>query len=126
NTTLLLRRGDAFLQLDRRRFGHLEFEALFAVLLDDPGLDRAAAGEVATQETFGQRVLEQILDGSAERTGAELEARTLVDDELLRLVGQFEFEALVLEPFADLAELDVDDLLEIVARQAAEDDDVIE
>ena len=61
-----------------------------------------------------------------ERPGAVLGVVALLDQELLGLVGQDQLQAVVLEPLADLRQLDVDDLLQVVAGQAAEDDDVVE
>ena len=77
--------------------------------------DGVLALERAAEQLLGERVLEVVLDRPAQRAGAELGVVALLDQELLGLVGQDQLQAVVLEPLADLRQLDVDDLLQVVA-----------
>jgi hypothetical protein len=64
-TQASLLRSDAYFQFFKLRLRHLELEPLLAVLFDDASLDRAWPGEVAAQQTLGQRVFEMVLDRPA-------------------------------------------------------------
>ena len=73
-----------------------------------------------------ERVFDQVLDGPAERPGTVVGVVALVDQEVLGLVGEDQFQAAIGHPAADLGQLDVDDLLQVVLVERAEDDDVVE
>src|SRR5947207_2268093 len=61
----------------------VEEQPLLAVDLLRPHDDRVLAVERAAEQVLGQRVLEVLLDGPAERAGAVLQAGPLLDEELL-------------------------------------------
>ena len=81
--------------------------------------------ELALEQFLGQRIFDEVLDRPTQRPGAEVGVRALLDQELLGFVGELELQALLLEPLADLAQLEIDDVLQVVVVQVAEDDDVV-
>ena len=73
-----------------------------------------------------ERVFELVLDRATQRTGTVLGVEALVDEELLGFVGQHQFEAASpsrLRTFASSMSMIV---LQVLAVQAAEDDDVVQ
>ena len=94
---------------------------LFAV-----DLDRVFALKFTLEQFLADRILDEVFEGPAERTGAEIGIGALLDEELLGFFGEFELETSFAEPLADLFQLDVDHLLEVVDREVVEHDDVVE
>src|SRR5262249_19584789 len=109
--------GDQFAGL----FGSVEGEAVLAALLGDADGNRVLAVEGAAEAVLRQ----QVLDGSTQRPGAVLGAVALGDQQVLRLFGQNQLQALLLEALHHLGQLDVDDGLDVLLAQPAEDDDVV-
>src|SRR5690606_7631867 len=87
----------------------VQVQLLLAALLLDPDGDRLLAQEAAAQQLLGERVLQVVLDRPAQRPRPELQAGPLLDQEVLRLVGHHQRQALLLQPLAHLRQFDVDD-----------------
>ncbi len=106
--------------------GGLELQMLEVVGPFDVDADPVLALECAAEDLLGERVFDEVLDRPAERTRTVVGVEALGDDEVLGLVGEDEFQAAVGQPAADLRQLDVDDLLEVVLVQRVEHDHVVE
>ena len=84
-------------QLDRRGLEALDGErkpSLHDLAVLDVDDDRLAGPELLPEELLRQRVLDQALDGPAQRPGTERGVVALVDRELLGRLGQLEADAL--------------------------------
>ena len=97
-----------------RRRQRLEREFVAAVV----DADAAVVGDVAFEELGGERVLQALLDDALERAGAEDGVVAFGGDGLLGGGGDFEAEVLLGEQLCEAAELQVDDLADLVARRA--------
>ena len=75
---------------------HDDLLARLGVVLDVDEDDLAGA-ELLEQQPLGERVLDQALDGPAQRPGAQLRVVALVGEEVLGLLGELEAQALALE-----------------------------
>ena len=75
---------------------------------------------------LGQRVLEQALDGAAQRTGAECGVRAFLCDEPARLVGQVDRHVLRDHAVAQVADHEMDDLDDLLLGQALENDNLVD
>ena len=96
----------------------------FAVL--DAAGERLAGDDVATQNALCQQRLHRVLHVTAQRTRAKLRIVGRVDDELLGLGRQLAVELLVLEPFVQGGDLQVDDAGDVLLRQRLVEDDLVE
>ena len=67
--------GERLDRLFRLLGSRIERQDFFAVFLLDAHLDGVLARERAVQQLFGERILEQVLDRPAKRSGAEFQAR---------------------------------------------------
>ena len=59
--------------------------------------DDLAGAELLVEQRLGQRVLDEALDGPAQRPGAELRVVALVGQQQLGRLGELEADALALE-----------------------------
>ena len=98
--------------------------ALGVVLEGDS--DVAGGLEVALQEHLGHWVLDVLSDGATERAGAEVRVVALFDEEVLGLGVHRQVDALMGQTGRDLADLQIDDLVEVFFGQRLEDDDLVE
>src|ERR1017187_4338783 len=87
--------------------------------------DGVAFGEAAGDQLEGQRILDQPLDGALHGTGAVLRVVPFGDDAVLGGGGDFEFQLAVLEQFAHVDELDIDDPRQMFAGQRVKHNDIV-
>ena len=108
----------------RRRQTYNRAENDLAVLhIDDHGL---ADVELLPQDALRERVLDQLLDGPAQRPRAQLRVVALLGQQLLGRRGELQPDALVLQLLADPPDHQVDDLDDLVPGQLVEDDDLVD
>ena len=87
---------------------------------------RVALAELALQHAHRQRVEHPALDGPLQRPRAIRRVVALCDQHVLRPVGQLDVDLAILEPLHEAAQLDVDDLPHLLARQRVEEDDLVD
>src|SRR6266540_2817806 len=78
--------------------------------------------EAAVQQTFGQRILDQVLDRATHRARAKDRVETLVHQHVLGVLGHFHRQPLLGELLLGAAELQVDDFADLHLAQGTEDD----
>src|SRR5579871_3739162 len=88
--------------------------------------DTVARLEVSLEQPQGEWVLEEALDGALERPRAVGRIPAGLGQERGRLLAQLEAELALGKTGAQAAELQLDDLPELVARQRAELDDLVD
>ena len=88
--------------------------------------ERLAGDDVAAQNALCQQRLHRVLHVAAQRTRAELRIVGRVDDELLGFGRQLTVELLVLEPFVQSGNLQVDDAGDVLLRERLVEDDLVE
>ena len=88
--------------------------------------DRLARGELPGQQVLGQRVLDEALDGTAQRAGSVLRVVALPRDESARGIGHFETDPRFGEPSLHAGEEQADDLFQLGLAERLEDDDLID
>src|SRR5690554_487561 len=88
--------------------------------------DDLAGVELLVEELLGERVLDEALDGPAQRAGAERGVVALVGDEGLRGRQELEPDALALELLLGASDHQVDDLGDLVLAQLVEDDRLVD
>src|SRR6185436_17348674 len=88
--------------------------------------DLVTLAEVAGQHVDRQGVLERALDRTLERPRAEHRIVPTVGQEALGRVRETQAEAALAEPLAQVAELDLDDLLELSAPERVEDHGLVD
>jgi len=85
-----------------------------------------AVGDLAGEDLAAEVGLDLLLEEALQR------ARTVdgivagVGEVLLRAVGELELDLALAEALADTTELDLDDALQLLAREAVEDDDLVD
>ncbi len=84
------------------------------------------AQPVAREDLLGERVLEQALNRTAERAGAERGVEALLRQKLAGVLGERDAEALLAELHAQPVDHEVDDLLDLLGVQVVEDDDLVD
>ena len=100
----------------------LEFErAVFGIDMD--GLTLA---DFPFEDVDAERVENFFLDRALQRAGAINGIVTFARNQFLGRIGKIERDLLLLEPFRQAAELNLNNLLEIVFAQSIEDDDFID
>src|SRR5688572_25721591 len=115
------------LSLDRfLRRGDRKLDIELEAVVGDFDHNFVPRGEATLEQFLGQRILEVTLDRSLERPRAVLVVEPLLGEELLRPVGQDEFESAILEPADDVAEEDVDDRLDVLQGERMEDDRLVD
>src|SRR5690606_23612505 len=82
--------------------------------------------ERTAKDVFAERIFDVLLDCTTQRAGTEVGVGPFLDEELLGVVGQLQRQAVVDQALAHLVQLKFDDVLEVIAAERAEDDDVIE
>ena len=88
--------------------------------------DGVAVGEIAGDQFARQGVLEHSLNRAAQRPGAVLNVRTLLQKERPGLVVQLERQIPVRKSFVKIPQLDVHDLLEFRLAERMKDDNLID
>ena len=86
----------------------------------EPGRERAAEDEV------GERILDAALDRAAQRPGAHRRVVALLDEQLLRVVGELDRRLVLRHLLAQALEQEVDDLRDLLLRELVEDDDLVD
>src|SRR5438477_3655244 len=88
--------------------------------------NRRAGLERAAQDEVRERVLDVALNRAAQRPGAHRRVVTLLDQQLLRLVGQLDRNLVLAHLLAQAAEHQFDDVGDLFLRQLVEDDDLVD
>ena len=88
--------------------------------------DGVARQDVGLDDLVGEVVLDVALDGAAQRTGAVLLVPALGDDEVLGLLVHLHLEAHLADAREEAAQFDVDDLVDLLAAERIEVDDVVD
>ena len=88
--------------------------------------DDVAIADVATQKMLGQRVFDVLFHRTAHRTCAILRIEALFHEELAGAVVERDVDVLLLEAGDDLGDLEIDDHIELLLLEHAEDDDIVE
>src|SRR5690606_35100833 len=78
------------------------------------------------EDAAGELVFDAALDGAPHGAGAERRVVALVDELVAGSFGEFEVDAAVGETLAHFVDQQTDDLLEFVAGERLEDDDLVE
>src|SRR5262245_22013115 len=119
------RRGDSVLGQRQPRFrdrGLPEDEGASLGIHLEPG----SLGHLSADDGLRQRILDELLDGPAQRTGAVGRIEPLLHEELQGGRGWLELDALVGQLCVDAADHEPDDAGDVVLAQAVEDDDVVD
>src|SRR3954453_13838161 len=119
---LLRTRG--LLRFDDRQAERLVVLVAGRVALDHHG--RARNHLALAQDFVGERVLDVALDRAAQRTGAHRGVPTLVDQQVLGLVGQIQLQLVLGDLDADAVDHQIDDLLDLVLGELVEDDHLVD
>ena len=82
--------------------------------------------DLAGEDLSTERGLELLLQQPLERARAVDRVVAGVREVLERRVGELDLDLALRQPRPQPAELDLDDLLELLARQAVEDDDLVD
>src|ERR1700730_18083770 len=90
---------------------------------DDDGI---ALQELSLEDAHRQRVEHPPLDRALEGPRAVRRIVPFTDELLLRRVRQLHVDLPLLEPFHQAADLDIDDLLQVVAPEGVEEDDLVD
>src|SRR5207302_2808159 len=88
--------------------------------------DRVAVGEVPLEQAQRERVLDQTLDRALERPRAVRRIPAGISQRLLSSTAQFELDPSLGEPLAQPAELQLDDLRDLLLRQRLELDHLVD
>jgi hypothetical protein len=77
-------------------------------------------------DLLGHGVLDELLDGALQWAGTELLVVALLGQEVLGLVGELQVVAQLGDALVQVAQFDVDDLVDVLPLQRVEHDDVID
>ena len=88
--------------------------------------DRRAGLELAAEHEVGERILDEALDRAAQRAGAHRRVVALLDQQLLRLLGELDAGLVLAHLLAQALQHQVDDRLDLVLRQLVEDDHLVD
>lgn len=88
--------------------------------------DGGSGGELAAEEGVRQRVLEAVLDHTAEGAGTVDGVEAFVGEESAHGVGDLEREAVGGHLGDEFCQLQVDDLADVVSVEGLEDDDLVD
>ncbi len=88
----------------------------------DPG----SRCDLAREDLGGERILDQALDGTLQRPGAEIRVEALTRQQPGGLLGGLDLETLVGDQPIEVGELDVDDLFDVFLGEAVENQHVID
>ncbi len=88
--------------------------------------DAIALGEFAFEDAHGKRVQDPPLNGSLERASTVAGIIPLLHEEFLRPFGELDFDFPVGQSLHQPSQLDIDDLLDVIARQGVEEDDFVD
>src|SRR5919198_5726607 len=90
------------------------------------GQDRVALAEAALEERRRERVLDQALQRTLQRTRTVRRIPTCLRQQLLRRRRQLDVDPPLRQPSPQSRELELDDLRELLARELLEDDDLVD
>src|SRR5438093_9499864 len=88
--------------------------------------DRIALDEMAFEHPQRQRIKYQALNGALERPRAVGGIVALADEQLLRFLGEPDVDLPLFEALHQPGDLDVDDLLQVLAAERMEEDDFVD
>jgi hypothetical protein len=88
--------------------------------------DSLAFPDFAFKDVNAKRIENFLLDGALERTCSVNRVVTFARDQFLRGIGKIERDLLLFEPFRQTAELNFDNLFEVVFSESIENDDLID
>src|SRR6478735_9300868 len=109
------------LRRSRRHDGDVD---LLVVLASDE--DCRAGLELAPEHVVGERVLDVALDRTAQRPGAHRGVVALLDEQVLRLVGQLDRHLVLGHLHAQAVQHQVDELEDLFLGELREDDDLVD
>src|SRR5678816_881229 len=89
-------------------------------------LDLVASREVAHQNLLGQRVLDELLNGSLERTGTVLLVVAVLDQEVRPRIGELERQLFLGQPLPHVFEQHAHDARDVLPGERMEDDRVVQ
>ena len=93
-------------------------DELEQIVLDfDP--DRAVGGKPALQKSFGQRILDQILDDTSQRSGSIGVVVSAFAEQVHSLHRNFERDVLLGQLLANPLQFQLDDLADLLLRSAS-------
>jgi len=90
------------------------------------GEDLFLTGEIATEQVPWRAVLDVGLDGAAQMAGPVGRVEPLLDEPLLRFVVEAHEKFFSADLGVELADLEVDDLPDVVLREGVEDDGLVD
>src|SRR5205085_6619674 len=96
------------------------------VAVAEVDVDDVPGAELAGEESARDLVEDRRLDQALQRARAVHRVVALRRERRLRTVGHLEADLALLEDLADARDLDLDDAAELLAREAVEDDDVVD
>src|SRR5262249_46966734 len=85
-----------------------------------------AFADFAFEDVDAERIENFLLNGTSQRTRAVNGIVSLACQEFLCRIGELERDLLLLEPFGQAAELDLNDLFQVVLTEPIENDDFID
>src|SRR5438105_5747963 len=85
-----------------------------------------ALRKLGKQNLLGERILDELLDRSLERTRSELLVVAVFHKERRRRFSELESELLVAQSLLNILEQNLDDRRDVFLRQRMEDDDIVE
>ena len=103
---------------------HRASKTSFPLSLVDP--DRLAFVEFSFEDLEAERIENLFLDRALQRPRAVNRIVAFARDQCLGGIGQLERDLLLLETFRQAAQLDLDDLLQVLLVQPVEDDDLVD
>ena len=84
------------------------------------------ADELAAEDEVGERVLDQALDRTAQRSCPHRRVVALLDEQLSGIVGELDDRSVFRHLLADALHQQVDDLEDLRALELVEDDDLVD
>src|SRR3954468_24900434 len=88
--------------------------------------DNIALAERSLEHAAGQRIEEPPLQGPLERASPIYRIITLTDEEVFRRIAELDGYLAVTEPLQQPPQLDLDDLLDVLALQGVEEHDFVD
>src|SRR5690606_8540111 len=116
----------AVLTLGELLLGLGHFDGDIALVLVEAHSDLVAFLHVLVDDLFGHRVLDVLLDRALQRACAELLIVAFLAEEILGLIGQLQVVAQFADALVHIAQLNVDDLVDVLALERVEHDDVVD